>query len=72
MKFKTKEEAAEFLLHYQQEQERLKKEFILRDYKPYKKQVDFHNAGASFPERLISAGNQQGKSWLAGTKWRST
>ncbi|UJP04427.1 MAG: terminase large subunit [Nitrosomonas sp.] len=30
-------------------------------YKPYKKQIEFHNAGAIYRERLFRAGNQQGK-----------
>jgi phage terminase large subunit-like protein len=32
-------------------------------YAPYAKQVDFHNAGSSFRERLFMAGNQLGKTW---------
>lgn len=35
----------------------------LATYGPYAKQVDFHNAGASFRERLFMAGNQLGKTW---------
>lgn len=40
----------------------------LADYVPYPKQKAFHDAGA-FPgivERLLRAGNQQGKTWSAG------
>jgi phage terminase large subunit-like protein len=37
----------------------------LRDYRPYKKQADFHAAGATFRERLLMAGNQLGKTWSA-------
>ncbi|MBM3091602.1 DNA packaging protein [Ensifer sp. T173] len=33
----------------------------LRFYRPYKKQVEFHKAGASYRERLFMAGNQLGK-----------
>ena len=32
-------------------------------YKPYARQVEFHNAGAGFRERLFMAGNQLGKTW---------
>ncbi len=33
----------------------------LADYAPYKKQRDFHGAGAQYRERLFRAGNQTGK-----------
>ncbi|MFY9837340.1 MAG: terminase family protein, partial [Xanthobacteraceae bacterium] len=33
----------------------------LQYYKPYKKQADFHAAGAKFRERICCAGNQLGK-----------
>lgn len=32
-------------------------------YKPYPKQLDFHNAGAKYRERLFRAGNQLGKTY---------
>lgn len=32
-------------------------------YKPYPKQIEFHNAGATHRERLFRAGNQLGKTW---------
>lgn len=35
----------------------------LAAYKPYAKQVEFHNRGAEFRERLFLAGNQLGKTW---------
>lgn len=35
-------------------------------YEPYEKQLEFHNAGASFRERLFKAGNQLGKTLGAG------
>lgn len=40
----------------------------LRDYVPYPKQKDFHAAGnlSGIVERLLRAGNQQGKTWSAG------
>ncbi len=37
----------------------------LLQYRPYRKQVEFHRAGVSFRERLFMAGNQLGKT-LAG------
>ncbi len=33
----------------------------LKGYEPYPKQIEFHNAGASYRERLFAAGNQLGK-----------
>ena len=41
------------------ELERRKRTERLRDYSPYQKQIDFHNAGTR--ERLLMAGNQLGK-----------
>jgi len=38
----------------------------LSGYKPYDKQLQFHNAGAKHRERLLMAGNQLGKT-LAGS-----
>lgn len=35
----------------------------LAAYKPYAKQVEFHNRGADYRERLFMAGNQLGKTW---------
>lgn len=35
----------------------------LQYYKPYPKQAEFHKLGASFRERLFSAGNQSGKTF---------
>ncbi len=35
----------------------------LADYRPYTKQKAFHDAGATFRERLFMAGNQLGKTW---------
>ena len=48
------------------EKERRIKYNKLKHYKPYQKQVDFHNLGDSMTERCMMAGNQQGKS-LAGS-----
>ena len=38
----------------------------LTDYRPYPKQREFHEAGASFRQRLLMAANQVGKTWAAG------
>src|SRR5262245_47061482 len=38
----------------------------LQYYRPYKKQIEFHAAGASHRERLLCAGNQLGKTLAGG------
>lgn len=38
----------------------------LSEYKPYPKQAEFHTAGATFRERMLMAGNQEGKTYPAG------
>lgn len=39
-------------------------------YRPYTKQKQFHDLGAeAFPERLLMAGNQLGKTLSAGAEW---
>ena len=38
----------------------------LQDYRPYPKQAEFHAAGLVYRNRLLSAGNQQGKTYSAG------
>ena len=40
----------------------------LQDYRPYPKQRGFHAAGLAFPHRMLSAGNQNGKSWPTGAE----
>lgn len=40
----------------------------LESYKPYPKQLAFHNAGATHRERLLRAGNQQGKTYSAAAE----
>lgn len=35
----------------------------LARYKPYPRQIEFHNRGATYRERLFRAGNQLGKTW---------
>lgn len=46
----------------------LKKNYSLFFYKPYKKQLEFHAAGAAYRERLFMAGNQLGKTYCAGNE----
>jgi len=41
-------------------QDEIRKRFL--NYKPYDKQKEFHNLGATKRERVLSAGNQLGKS----------
>jgi phage terminase large subunit-like protein len=48
------------------EQTRRQTENRLAYYKPYPKQMVFHGAGASVRERLLRAGNQNGKTWAGG------
>lgn len=40
----------------------------LFSYRPYPKQVEFHDAGAVDEERLLMAGNQQGKTFCAAAE----
>ena len=41
----------------------------LQDYAPYEKQLFFHQLGAKKRNRLLAAGNQQGKTYAAGAEW---
>lgn len=41
----------------------------LKTYRPYTKQLEFHAAGKTFPERLFMAGNQLGKTVAGGAEW---
>lgn len=40
----------------------------IEEYRPYAKQREFHRLGATKRERLLRAGNQQGKSFCAGSE----
>src|SRR5689334_7246813 len=55
----------EYLETLEAEKSRRLTENRLAYYKPYPKQIEFHNAGATHRERLLMAGNQLGKT-LAG------
>lgn len=46
--------------------EELRRNYTLFFYKPYRKQQDFHDAGLTFRERLLMAGNKLGKTFAAG------
>src|ERR1700743_3290082 len=50
----------------QSEWEKRQSENKLASYQPYTKQLSFHDAGASYRERLFLAGNQLGKT-LSGS-----
>src|SRR5260221_3093015 len=41
----------------------------LRKYRPYRKQAEFHAAGARYDERLFMAGNQLGKTLAGAYEW---
>ncbi len=49
-----------------EEYERYKREWALMFYRPYPKQVEFHNQGTVKRERALLAGNQLGKTLAAG------
>lgn len=51
-----------------EEMERRKRTNRLRDYEPYQKQADFHAMGAVKRERMLSAGNQLGKTLSASAE----
>ena len=40
----------------------------LKDYRPYPKQREFHRRGATHRERLLRAGNQNGKTFCVGNE----
>src|SRR5262245_19823911 len=59
--------------NWQQVEETLKAERTRRHtenrlayYRPYKKQIEFHDTGATARERLLMAGNQLGKTLAGG------
>lgn len=51
------------LLRLAQEMKRRQDRNKLALYKPYPKQMEFHNRGSHYRERLFRAGNQLGKTW---------
>ena len=52
-----------------EELERRRRGNSLAAYAPYKRQADFHAAGATNRERLFMAGNQLGKTRAGGAEW---
>jgi len=59
---------AELLESLRFERTRRSSENRLASYSPYKKQREFHDAGAKYRERLLRAGNQLGKTWSGGAE----
>ena len=59
-----KEELAQALLEKQRRKLRNK----LAEYRPYPRQMEFHNAGAKYRERLFMAGNQLGKTYSGASE----
>lgn len=57
------------LLSLLEMQEKHRAENRILSYAPYRKQIDFHNAGATNSERLLIAGNQLGKSVAGSAEW---
>lgn len=51
-----------------EEKARRQKTNKLARYRPYRKQAEFHRAGATFRERLLRAGNQLGKTIAGGAE----
>jgi phage terminase large subunit-like protein len=51
------------------ELERRKRRNRLAEYRPYRKQSEFHAAGATHRERLFMAGNQLGKTLAGSFEW---
>ncbi len=56
------------LLVLLEEAGRIKRHNRLKDYQPYSKQADFHAMGADKRERMLSAGNQLGKTLAASAE----
>src|SRR5689334_21149381 len=57
------------LIRLLEEKGRRKRTNKLNFYSPYARQVEFHDAGAEFSERLFMAGNQLGKTVAGGAEW---
>src|SRR5262245_37395060 len=63
---KLQEEEPLLLKTLETERQRRRTENRLNYYRPYKKQLEFHEAGARHRERLLMAGNQLGKTLAGG------
>src|SRR5215510_13991286 len=63
---KSPEDESLLLKTLETERQRRRTENRLNYYRPYKKQLEFHQAGATRRERLLMAGNQLGKTLAGG------
>src|SRR5215470_18764689 len=63
---KSQEDESLLLKTLETERQRRRTENRLNYYQPYKKQLEFHEAGATHRERLLMAGNQLGKTLAGG------
>jgi len=63
---KSQEDESLLLKTLEAERQRRRTENRLNYYRPYKKQLEFHQAGATHRERLLMAGNQLGKTLAGG------
>src|SRR5262249_39492690 len=63
---KSPDDASLLLNTLTAERQRRRTENRLNYYQPYKKQAEFHEAGATHRERLLMAGNQLGKTRAGG------
>src|SRR5262249_25122593 len=63
---KSQEGESLLLKPWETERQRRRTENRLNSYRPYKKQLEFHEAGATHRERLLMAGNQLGKTLAGG------
>src|SRR5262245_36731018 len=63
---KSQEDESLLLKTLEAERQRRRTENRLNYYRPYKKQLEFHQAGATYRERLLMAGNQLGKTLAGG------
>src|SRR5215470_8005087 len=63
---KSQEAESLLLKTLETERQRRRTENRLNYYRPYKKQLEFHQAGATHRERLLMAGNQLGKTLAGG------
>src|SRR5215813_8486783 len=63
---KSQEDESLLLKTLETERQRRRTENRLNYYRPYNKQLEFHEAGATHRERLLMAGNQLGKTLAGG------
>jgi phage terminase large subunit-like protein len=63
---KSQEDESLLLKTLETERQRRRTQNRLNYYRPYQKQLEFHQAGATHRERLLMAGNQLGKTLAGG------